>query len=175
MIQPTASAVAETGKRNVGVIATGATVRSGVYGQAIREAFPAAIVQEVAASELVDLVEAGFTQGGKVLSSLRRVLATFSAPIDLLVLGCTHFTWLDQAIAEVFGPEVMLLDPADIVSGKVTAIRGPAVESVATTRGITRFMTTGDVAPFKQNIESLMGPLHTNDTVVQTHKVDIGK
>jgi glutamate racemase len=174
MIEPTARAVAATGKKKVGVLATSATVRSGVYGAAIRTALAGADVQEVAASELVEYVEQGLKEGEGVTESLRAAFSRFSDPIDLLVLGCTHFPWIQDAIRAVFGREVELLDPAHAVAREVALHRGEPICSERSAPGLIRFMTTGDVRKFEQNIKMLIGPLRKGDVVVQAEAVCIG-
>ncbi len=52
----------------------------------------------------------------------RRYLAPLVASgIDTLVLGCTHYPLLRDAIAEVMGPEVTLVDSAAAVAEVVAA------------------------------------------------------
>lgn len=173
MIQPTARAVVGLGKKRIGVIATLATARSGVYGAAIRELSPHAEIREVAASELVGFVEAGLIRDDKVMGSLKTAKSKFSDPIEVLVLGCTHFTWLDRAIAEVFGSGVELLDPADVVASEVAASLPASHEGVPEKRGATRFMTTGDAQLFARNIVSLIGPLRDKDTVIKAAGISL--
>lgn len=175
LIEPVAHAVAASGTRNVGVLATSATVQSGVYGNVIHAAMPGVNVQEVAASDLVSLVEAGCIGGEPVIASLRDAKEKFGNRIDLLVLGCTHFSWLHDAISEVFGADVSLLDPADSVIHEIKAVReklpgGKQRES--NRQGSTRFMTTGDAYFFERCIEKLIGPLDIGATVIH---IDAGR
>ncbi|QNK00717.1 glutamate racemase [Dyella telluris] len=173
MIAPTARAVAATGKTNIGVLATSATVRSGVYGAAVRRAVPGARVHEVAASELVDYVEKGIVDGVAITETLRKARSGFPAPIDLLVLGCTHFPWLQRAIEDQFGPGVELLDPAHAVAHEVALRRKVPHRDEANEAGVTRFLTTGDARAFEQNLTLLMGPLREGDEVVQVAPVNL--
>lgn len=174
MIEPTARAVAATEKKKIGVLATSATVRSGVYGSAIRTALPGANVQEVAASELVEYVENGLNEAESITESLRAAFAKFIDPIDLLVLGCTHFPWLQDSILDVFGRKVELLDPAHAVACEVALHCTEPIGSERSDPGVTRFMTTGDVRVFEKNIKALIGPLREGDEVVQAEPVCIG-
>jgi glutamate racemase len=175
MIEPTARTVAALGKKRVGVLATEATVKSGVYGDAIRDTLPGANVQEVAASELVGYVEQGIIEGAQVQGSLRAAFSKFPDEIDLLVLGCTHFPWLHRSIREVFTGEVELLDPADPVAREVVTSRAARHGGRQTSSGTTRFMTTGDAKSFERNIEKLLGPLHESDVVVQVEPVGVAR
>ena len=88
------------------MLATSATVRSGVYGAATRKALPGASVQEVAASRRVEYLEKGLEEGEGLTESLRAAFSKFIDPIYLLVLGCTHFPWIQDTIRDVFGFKV---------------------------------------------------------------------
>src|SRR5580700_3340726 len=59
LIDSAATAVQRAGYRRVGVVATAATVAAGSYGRTLRSAVPGAEVWEVAAPQLVPMIEAG--------------------------------------------------------------------------------------------------------------------
>jgi len=40
-------------------------------------------------------------------------------PIDVLILGCTHYPLLREPISKCMGPEITLLDPAAAVTGEL--------------------------------------------------------
>lgn len=74
MLEGVSQAAAAAGKRRIGVLATEATVRSGVYARTLEEALPGAEVLMQSAPELVPLVEAGEIAGPKVRAALLRYL-----------------------------------------------------------------------------------------------------
>lgn len=101
----------------VAVIATAATVCSGAYEQAIQKALPASRVRSIACPLFVTLAEEGWMGGSIVEAIAQRYLGpVFSEKSedrpDCLVLGCTHFPPLRQAIAQSLPPEVAVVDPA---------------------------------------------------------------
>ena len=154
LIAAAADAVADSGARRVGVVATSATARSGAYGRAIRARAPDAIAYEVAAPRLVPLVEAGALSGPLVRDAVREALAPFP-PLDALVLACTHYPFLDGEFAAVLGPHVVRIDPAVVQAERAAAFaraRGERAE-----RGTTRYVTTGDVASFRAALASIVG------------------
>lgn len=114
VIEPAAAAavsVTETGR--IGVMATAATVRSGAYEAAVRRLLPQAAVTAAACPKLVPLVESGRTDPGD--PALAAAAAEYAAPLlaagtDTVVLGCTHYPIIRQAIRQVMGPEVALID-----------------------------------------------------------------
>lgn len=116
IIAPTASLAATATKNGkIGVIATEATVRSGVFTREIRKLSRTVTVYERAAQKLVGLVEGlkadGVTDGDKAL--VAEVLSDFHCTdIDTLVLGCTHFPHLSKVIKELL-PDVKLVSCAE--------------------------------------------------------------
>ena len=118
VVEPGAQAAvkAAAGGNHV-VLATEATVALGAYGEAIRSLDPAATVQEQACELLVALAEEGWTEGQLtediVSAYLQPLLSKRSADESLtLLLGCTHFPILRDAIAAVVGSDVTIVDSA---------------------------------------------------------------
>jgi len=162
LIEASAGSVATSGARRIGVIATAATTRSGAYGDAIRRIGPALDVQEIAAPALVPLVEAGNLTGSEPHAAILAAYAEFKAPLDALVLACTHYPLLDAHFAEVFGPGVVRIDPAEAQAERAAGFARSARLSGGAR---TRYLTTGPLEPFRRALESLIGPLGTNDEV----------
>ncbi len=107
--------------RRVAVLATRLTAESGVYGRLIRERIPEAEVREVAAPEMVEAVENGYGRE-RTLATVRRALSPLSDfPMDALVLGCTHFPHIREAIREAVGPSVHIHNPAVSIADFVKA------------------------------------------------------
>lgn len=59
---------------------------------------------------LVELVEAGITDGERVNSTLHGLLDPYVGKIDSVVLGCTHYPFLAPAISRVLGENIPLFD-----------------------------------------------------------------
>ena len=96
------------------VIATEGTVKGGAYQRAIAIARPDAKVIMRACSLFVALAEEGWTEGAIVEDIARRYLDEIfhAAGPDTLVLGCTHFPVLAEAIRNVVGPDIAIVDSA---------------------------------------------------------------
>lgn len=112
-----AARVTKSGR--IGVIATEATIESGAYAAAIREAAGDKRVEIIsrACPLFVPLVEEGETDTEAARIFARQYLTPLGdAGIDTLVLGCTHYPLLKNVIGETMGPEVTLVD-----SGEATA------------------------------------------------------
>lgn len=95
---PWAEAVAEWGYKKIWVLATDATVRSGMYKERVHILDDSIIVEEIGAPGLVPLIEQGIIIGTEIDTLLREYLGQFSPNIEALVLGCTHYPLIRESI-----------------------------------------------------------------------------
>ena len=114
VVEPGARAAARASvTKNVGVIATKATVKSGVYTRFLRELDPQITVVSKACPLFVPLVEEGLTEDRITDDVVQRYLHEFKDyDIDSLILGCTHYPLLRNAIGRYMGEKVKLVNPA---------------------------------------------------------------
>ena len=114
VIKPGAqAAVTATRNRHVGVIGTRATIKSGAYERAIHNIDPTIEIAARPCPLLVPLIEEGWLNE----EVTDRVIARYLEPlvnqgIDTLVLGCTHYPLLTDAIAGFLQSKVTLVDSA---------------------------------------------------------------
>lgn len=161
LIAAAAGAVADSGARRVGVLATTATTRTGAYGAAIRGLAPLAAVQEQAAPKLVPLVEAGILAGPVVRSAIADACAQFTGPLDALVLACTHYPLLGAEFAAVLGEDVRRIDPAYAQSERAVRFVREHAEHGGT--GHTVYVTTGALEPYRTAVEAIVGTIRAGD------------
>lgn len=108
-----AAAVRSTRNGRIGVIGTRATIASRAYEQAIHALAPEVRVFAEPCPLLVPLIEEAWFDDPVTDSVLHRYLDPLLAEgIDTLVLGCTHYPLLREAIGRVAGPGVTLVDSA---------------------------------------------------------------
>jgi len=108
------AAVKATRNRQIGVIATQASVNSGSYADAIKALDSSCVVHSAACSQFVPLVESGLLNGPATRQAVREYITPLLAQgIDTLVMGCTHYPFLAPVISDLAGPGVTLVDPAD--------------------------------------------------------------
>lgn len=122
VIEPGAKAACDasaTGR--IAVLATEGTVKGGAYLEAILALRPDAHVTQVAAQIFVALAEEGWSEGEAVEAVTRRYLAHLDARIDTVVLGCTHFPLLAEAIRREVGPGRHVVDSAATTARATTA------------------------------------------------------
>ncbi len=114
VIEPGAqAAIAVTRNRHVGVIGTRATVRSGAYDNALRALNTHVRVSTCACPLLVPLIEEGLLDDKVTDQIIARYLDPMMKDgIDTLVLGCTHYPLLAEAIGRALGDEIKLVDSA---------------------------------------------------------------
>lgn len=106
--------VAREGKSGpVGVIATEATVRSGAFDRALRAACPGREVVSVPCPDFVPLIESGCV--GRDDPALKAAVEEYLRPlkergVSSLLLGCTHYGLISEALRDELGEEVRLVD-----------------------------------------------------------------
>jgi glutamate racemase len=114
VIEPGAqAAVAATRSGKVGVIGTRATIASRAYERAIEGLDRSVKVFAEPCPLLVPLIEEGWLEDPVTDSIIGRYLEKLlRAGVDTLVLGCTHYPLLRDAIQRFAGPKVTLVDSA---------------------------------------------------------------
>ena len=117
VIEPGVEAALAVTRGKVGVIGTLATVNSDRYGQLLRAARPDIEVIGRPCPLFVPLAEEGWTDhpvtravAAEYLDDLRE------QGVDTLILGCTHYPLLKNAIGAVMGPGVDLVDSAVVLA-----------------------------------------------------------
>ncbi len=107
----------------IGVIGTAGTIRSSAYTREIKRLKPEAEVLTRACPLFVPLAEEGWTDNQVARLTAQTYLQELKeSEVDTLVLGCTHYPLLKPLIAEVMGPDVMLVDSAEETARTVAAI-----------------------------------------------------
>lgn len=125
IIEPTVSHLvcAKAIRKNVGIIATKATIKSGVYETLLREKNLDSPLFSKACPLFVPLIENGFHRGVVVESVIRHYLDTFieGNEISTLVLGCTHYPFFQESIRKLY-PEVAIVNPSEIIIGEISRV-----------------------------------------------------
>jgi glutamate racemase len=107
------AAIAKTRSGHVGVIGTRATIASGAYERALRSLNSEVRVTASACPLLVPLIEEGWLESPITDNIILQYLAPLlSDGVDTLVLGCTHYPLLRDAIVRLVGDEIALVDSA---------------------------------------------------------------
>ena len=114
VVNPTCfTAVRKTKNGRIGVIGTAATVNSHSYKLRLQKLDPNVTVFEQACPLFVSLVENGIIHRDDQITRLvvRRYMAELKDNgADTVILGCTHFPLLREAISDYMGEDVTLVD-----------------------------------------------------------------
>ncbi len=157
--------VTRTGR--VGVIGTVGTIASGAYQRtAARLDATAASGARIelacaACPGFVEFVEQGDVDSDQVHVLAERLLAPMQqACVDTLVLGCTHYPLLARTIADVMGPNVVLVSSAEETAFEVRAELGVPDRGRrdADAPRRVKFMTSGDPMTFRDLGARFLGP-----------------
>ena len=124
VIEPGARAAVNAAQGGqIGVIATEATVQSQAYSRAIESIDPAVKVIEKACPLFVSLAEEGWADSDVVRIVARDYLSELkNQSVQALVLGCTHYPILRDAITEAVGVNVKLIDSGEAAAGEVESL-----------------------------------------------------
>jgi len=130
----------------IAVIGTEGTIASGEYERQIRLRAPEAEIISQSCPLFVPLVEHGHLAGEIV----EKVVAHYLRPldfsrIDTLILGCTHYPLLMEAIRAEVGPAVHLVDSARPIAA---SLRPALADGEAGPGGSRRFFVTDAVSRF---------------------------
>lgn len=94
----------------IGVMATEVTLREEKFDALLHRFDENCTVTKLPMPGLVQLIEAGKTEGEEVEALLRSRLEGCIGCLDAVVLGCTHYPLAAKAVAKVLGENVVLLD-----------------------------------------------------------------
>ena len=95
----------------IGVIATERTVKEKAFAKAVSKFSKSAAVFELEAQNFVSLVENGEHDGNLTLEAKLKIEKTlerlFDKKIDTLILGCTHFSHIEEEIRRILGTKTV--------------------------------------------------------------------
>lgn len=161
VVRPMAEAIAAARQfKRVGVIGTSATIKSRIYHREIKSLNKKMKIISQAAPLLVPLIESGWLDEAETEETLKKYLAPFKkAKIDLLVLGCTHYPFLEGKICQIMGLGCKIYDSGAIValSLKKYFKRHSELDLKQSKGSKISFYTTGDINKFKMLGENFLG------------------
>ena len=155
------AACAATRCGRIGVIGTSATIRSAAYGKAIRSIRQDAAVFGNSCPLFVPLAENGINSPDDIVvkSMVERYLSPIKKEgVDTLILGCTHYPMLYDAIAEFMGKDTVLISSGAEAAGYARNIL--AANNMLAERdrnGTAEFFCSDSVAMFEENAKVFLG------------------
>ena len=121
MITPAVEdALSVTKNKRIGIIGTPGTIRSNVYQKKLLAGNPSLKIFSQPCPLLVPLVEEGLLCDKITIEALKMYLKPLKDKnVDTLILGCTHYPLLEEAIQKIMGKKVTIVNPAKSLAKQV--------------------------------------------------------
>lgn len=117
------TAVEVTQNKRIGILSTTRTAQSDYQKHLIEEFADGCTVFNHGTDELVPLIEEGKAESDEMTEVLKKALSPFEGEhIDTLVLGCTHFPFLEGQMRQILGADVQLLDSGGAIARQVRRV-----------------------------------------------------
>jgi glutamate racemase len=143
----------------VGVLATPTTFEGELYASVVERFAGGVTILQDACPGLVTEIEAGRGNGSEAKRILKHALEPMLAKgLDTVVLGCTHYPFAFDAIREIVGDSVRLIDPAPAIARRVDQLLTEKhIKNPRSSGGETRYFTSGDPDQMKARLQELLG------------------
>lgn len=146
----------------VGVLATAGTLKGRLYLDTMAKFAGDVKVVERVGVGLVEAVEKGVFQGEEV----ERLVSSCIEPMlqegaDHIVLGCTHYPFLESTVKKVTNGRASIVNPAPAVARQTKRV----LESLRQTKngtGVTRFYSSGDTCVMESLVKAIC-PHYTSE------------
>lgn len=134
----------------VGVLATVGTFKGRLYLDTLARFAGEVRVVEQVGEGLVEAVERGVFDSPELDDLLHHYIDNMlAAGADHIVLGCTHYPFLQETISRIAGPEVVIVNPAPAIAAQTKRVLSNMRE-VSIGRGDFFFCSTGEIPVLKE-------------------------
>ena len=173
VVDPTAAAAAQASRSGkIGLLGTEATIRSGAYERSLTALRGDVQVFAKACPLFVPLVE---NRRCSVYDPVTRLVVQEYLDgmkregVDTLVLGCTHYPLLRDAIADFMGSEVTLIDAGAACARRVVRLLAEADALTPGGKGHSRYFVSDTTDGFASAAELFLG----EDVTGSVEQIDI--
>ena len=150
--------VARTRNRRVGVMATVGTLRSERFARLLRTYADGAMVVAQPCPGLVDLIEQGHFDGEAVVARVAELTQPLrDAQVDTVVLGCTHYPFVAEALRAALDPSVEIVDSGPAIARRLEQVLREGGLGAAPGPGSLRVRTTGEPSAVQPVVDRLWG------------------
>jgi glutamate racemase len=151
----------------IGVLGTEGTISSRVYEKRLAAFNPDLHVYSKACPLFVALVEEGMLSGEIVDQVVELYLSELKTQnIDTLILGCTHYPLLANAIRGFLGDSISLIECSAAVAQEASKTFGQLDSSIHNTHGSTKFFVTDDPKHFSRLAPKFLGGVQIESKLV---------
>lgn len=154
-IKPAAE-ITRSGK--VGILATTGTFKSERYCSLLERFGGGIEVIENPCVGLVEQIESGEFESKETLKFLKKIVDPMIVEgIDALVLGCTHYPFVESSLRKILPSEIQIINPAPAVARQVKKRLGDLDLLLKRGRQEVEYLTTGNEGRFEKQIGELLG------------------
>lgn len=149
------AAIKQTSNQRIGIIGTEGTIKSELYEKVLTEKAEYLNVTSVACPEFVDIAESTLYSQSEIDAIVSKRLGAFGeTDIDTLILGCTHYPLLKDAIQTSIGSSVHLIDSGKETINEVSTLLdyfnlSRSAEEAKAEPATQVYYTTGDTDQFE--------------------------
>jgi len=152
VVRPGAAAALAATDGSIGIVATEATIRSGAYQREITSGDSDREIMAVSCPLLVPIVEEGRPADDPIVT---HVLCDYLRDMQrmrpgALILGCTHYPLLSEAIAKLMGPDTALICSGEAAAHEVRKVLSAQNLGADRTEGTLRCFTTDNPDRFAE-------------------------
>lgn len=163
-------AAAVTTNHCVGIIGTEGTIRSGAYEKAIKKLDACIAIYTQSCPLFVPLAEEGWCEQDDqvvLLTAQRYLMPLIAQGIDTLVLGCTHYPLLKEAIQKTVGENIKLIDSAEETATEVVEVlKSRGIMNSSGNSGLNTFYLTDIPHRFTETGRRFLGYELENVSVI---------
>ena len=153
--------VAASRNQRVAVMATTGTLRSPRLRQLVDYHAGRAELLHLPCPGLADAIEQADEAAPALAERLDEIAATLrAAAVDTVVLGCTHYPLVAEALQQRLGPGVQLVDTGDAVARRVASLLPPALANApaGASPGRLQLHATGAPQALQRAARRWLGP-----------------
>lgn len=157
VLTPGAGMLAASGRKKLGVIATKTSIESGAFQAEIGRLAPDAELKALACPEFVPMIESGHYLPSDPM--VQEVVARSLGPlrgVGALLLGCTHYGLIAEAISAYLGGDVILVGAADSAAQCLEKYLREN-DMLASRGGSESYYTSGSTADFEALAPLMLG------------------
>lgn len=150
-----------TKNKNIGVIATPATIKMDIYLKEFSKFDRDLKISQVKCPLFVGMIEKGWEDNAMSNQLIKTYLDSLPKDVDTLILGCTHYPLIEKYIKRYFSGSIV--DPAKETAKSLKVIIGEGKYMEETD---IKFFVSGDSQKFKEVAQEFLGT--TIDKVEKT-------
>ncbi len=157
VIEPAVKMALKEGKKRIGILGTRGTIASESYQKALLAHHPFLTLYPISCPLFVPLIEEGFIDHALTEKTIEHYLHPLKGNIDTLILGCTHYPLLADAIQNYLGEDVVLINSADSCAQEIKRVlKQEQIEKQDEKGGECRYFVTDDPSHFAQHARLFM-------------------